>query len=84
MAKQNTELGALLTDAEAQHAASLTLLSQNRGGADQVKEDQIAELKKLASPPEPVQRVCGAVMLLLKRPQAWASARKAMGQNFSQ
>ena len=68
MAKQNTELGALLTDAEAQHAASLSLLTQNRGGACQVKEDEIAELRKLTSPPEPVQRVCSAVMILLKRP----------------
>ena len=51
IAKQNTELGALLTDAEAQYAAAQSLQRQHRGKAIPVKEDQLAELRKLTAPP---------------------------------
>ncbi len=56
------------------------VLDQAKAAVGGIRSDQLAEIRSLATPPEPVQDVLGAVLTLLgERDTSWSAMKKFLG-----
>ena len=79
------ECKAISDDAEADLAIAMPALEKAMEEVDKLDKSAISEVKAYTKPPELVETVMQAIMVLFNKPTDWANAKKVIGEsNFLQ
>ena len=68
----------LANDAQADLEKAEPALRAAENGLENLKKDQLAEVRAYSKPPEGVDSVLSAVMIILGKDPSWASAKKEL------
>lgn len=79
--EEEKECLAIAEEAEMDLAIALPALESALGEVDKLDKSAITEIKVYSNPPHAVEKVLSCVMILLGKPQDWASAKRALGDS---
>lgn len=85
IAIEAAECKAISDDAEADLAIAMPALEKAMEEVDKLDKSAISEVKAYTKPPELVETVMQAIMILFNKPSDWTNAKKVIGEsNFLQ
>jgi dynein heavy chain len=85
ISQEATECKVISDDAESDLAVAMPALEKAMAEVDLLDKSSISEVKAYSKPPELVETVLKAVMILFNKPNDWANAKKVMSEsNFIQ
>ncbi len=79
--KEEKECTAIAKEAEQDLMTALPALESALAEVEKLDKSAITEIKVYSNPPAAVERVLSCVMILLGKPQDWASSRRTLGES---